>query len=393
VSRSTTSRFSRVVDALVSRLVRRRARRLGLTIALLGGPSLVDHDRVAWASEPFAAVAAAAEEHDGSEAHPAGEGHGHADAPQEHADEEGKENAEEPARDHEHASEEASDEEHADPHADHDEDDERRTFTVAELERFGVRVGTAGPGLVDAAIELPGEVRPNGDVIAHLAPRFPGIAREVRKRVGDEVVAGEVMAIVEGDNLATFPLRAAFPGTVIDRHVSLGEVVSPERPAFIVADLSSVWVEIDVYQRAAGRVRPGQTVRISENRGQTVADGVVSYVSPVVDQATRTARARVVLANPDGRWRPGAFVTVLLLEPSPAEVVVPRRAVHRVDRERVVFVVVGDHFEARAVTLGASGRSLVAITKGLSPGERFADEGSFLVKAELAKGASAGHHH
>ena len=67
---------------------------------------------------------------------------------------------------------------------------------------------------------------------------------------------------------------------------------------------------LDVYQRAAGRVRPGQTVRISENRGQTVAEGVVSYVSPVVDHATRTARARVVLANPDGRWRPGAFVTV-----------------------------------------------------------------------------------
>jgi membrane fusion protein, heavy metal efflux system len=285
-------------------------------------------------------------------------------------------------------------EDHADEGEHHDgEDGERRTFTVAEFEGFGVRVGTAGPGLVDAGIELPGEVRPNGDFIAHLAPRFPGIAREVRKRVGDDVRAGEVMAVVEGDNLASFPLRAAFPGTVIDRHVSLGEVVGPDRPAFIVADLSSVWVEIDVYQSALDRVRTGQTVRISENRGRNVAEGVVSYVSPVVDQATRTARARVALANPDGRWRPGGFVTVLLLEPTSAEVVVPRRAVHRVDGERVVFVVAGDQFEARAVTLGPSGRSLVAITKGLAPGERFADEGSFLVKAELAKGAGAGHHH
>jgi membrane fusion protein, heavy metal efflux system len=275
----------------------------------------------------------------------------------------------------------------------HEHEAEGRAFTVAEFERFGVRVGTAGPGLVDAAIELPGEVRPNGDRIAHLAPRFPGLAREVRKRVGDEVRAGEVMAIIEGDNLASFSLQAAFPGTVIDRHVSMGEIVGPDRAAFIVADLSNVWVEIDVYQRALDRVRPGQPVRISENRGQNVAEGVVSYVSPVVDQATRTARARVVLANPEGRWRPGAFVTVLLLEPAPANVVVPRRAVHRVDRERVVFVVVGDHFEARPVTLGASGRSLVAITKGLESGERFADEDSFLVKAELAKGASAGHHH
>jgi membrane fusion protein, heavy metal efflux system len=378
-----------------SRLGTRSAYALISTIALLSGPSLSGSGcEAVWsnasATEAFweaqdTAYAAAPGEHrrpghaEEAEAPPALPAAGLEDDGQ-HDDEGG------------HADEGEHDPGEEDEH-DHAGEAEGRAFTVAEFERFGVRVGTAGPGLVDAAIELPGEVRPNGDRIAHLAPRFPGLAREVRKRVGDEVRAGEVMAIIEGDNLASFSLQAAFPGTVIDRHVSVGEVVGPDRAAFIVADLSNVWVEIDVYQRALDRVRPGQPVRISENRGQNVAEGVVSYVSPVVDQATRTARARVVLANPEGRWRPGAFVTVLLLELAPANVVVPRRAVHRVDRERVVFVVVGDHFEARPVTLGASGRSLVAITKGLEPGERFADEESFLVKAELAKGASAGHHH
>lgn len=423
-----------------SRRSRRRLQGLANAIAALAALSLGDPARASSASErlvtappasavargssiaadpqagaPIQLAAATAAEH-GAEGRPHAETAARAELGRQHAEErtpaagaehetteartdeveehaEGKEHA-----DHRGEEQQASDDHEGDAHdhaGEHGEDEgDSRTFTVAEFERFGVRVGTAGPGLVDAAIELPGEVRPNGDLIAHLAPRFAGIAREVRKRVGDDVRAGEVMAVVEGDNLASFSLQAAFPGTVIDRHVSVGEVVSPDRAAFIVADLTNVWIEIDVYQRALDRVRPGQTVRISENRGQNVAEGIVSYVSPIVDQATRTARARVVLANAEGRWRPGAFVTVLLLEPTSAAVVVPRRALHRVDGERVVFVVEGDHFEARAVKVGASGRSLVAIEKGLASGERFADEDSFLVKAELAKGAGdAGHHH
>jgi cobalt-zinc-cadmium efflux system membrane fusion protein len=274
-----------------------------------------------------------------------------------------------------------------------DEAHEGAAFTVADLERHGVRLATAGPGQVDAVIELPGEVRPDGDRVAHLAPRFAGIAREVRKRVGDAVQAGEVLALVEGDNLVRFPLEAAFAGTVIDRHVTPGEVVTPERPAFIVADLTKVWVEIDVYQSALKRVRSGQGVRITAGRGGAEAEGVVSYVSPIVDQATRTARARVVLPNPDGRWRPGSFASVLFLDPSDAGVVVPLRAVHRLGRGRVVFVAKGDHFETRAVTLGRAGRTRVEIASGLAPGERYADDGSFLVKAELTKSEGAVHSH
>jgi cobalt-zinc-cadmium efflux system membrane fusion protein len=273
-----------------------------------------------------------------------------------------------------------------------DEHDDSSEFTVAALEKHGVRVATAGPGRVDAAIELPGEVRPNGDRIAHLAPRFPGIAREVRKAVGDTVGDGEVLAVIEGDNLSSFALKAALAGMVIDRHVTPGELVTPERAAFIVADLSTVWVEIDVYQRALDRVRPGRPVLITAGRSTAAAEGTISHVSPVVDQATRTARARVVLANPEGIWRPGSFVTALVLDPSDAAVVVPRRAVHRLDGERVVFVASGDRFAARPVTLGRVGRTRVEIASGLEAGERFADEGSFLVKAEIAKAAGAEHH-
>lgn len=265
-------------------------------------------------------------------------------------------------------------------------------FHVEDFERSGVRVVAASAGTVDVGFDLPGEVRPNGDRLAHLAPRFPGLVREVRKRAGDTVRTGEVLAVVESETLALFELKAAFDGIVVDRHVAPGEAVNRERPAFIVADLSTVWVDIHVYQSALPELRLGQAVRIAAAAGGAEAEGLVSYIAPVVDQATRTAGARVVLPNPEGTWRPGLFVTVTVLNPVPAPVVVARQAIHTFEDASVVFVVDGDHFEPRRVVLGRRGRTTVEVAAGLSPGDRFAEEGSFLVKAELGKGA-AGHEH
>jgi membrane fusion protein, heavy metal efflux system len=288
---------------------------------------------------------------------------------------------------HEHAGNEHGDHDVHDDHDDHDE-----TFSVAVFERYGVRVATAAPGVVDAGIELPAEVRPNADRLAHVAPRFPGIVREVRKNVGDSVQAGDVLALIESERLSTYEVRAGFAGTVIDKHITPGEAVTRDEPAYIVADLSTVWVDVSVHQKALPRVQVGQSVVVSTSDGALEVAGTVSYLAPIVDQATRTATARVVLPNPDGRWRPGLFVIATVAHPVEAAIVVPRRALHRLDGRAVVFVVDDDTFVARPVTVGAVGRSNAQITSGLSAGERFADEGSFLVKAELAKG-SAVHSH
>jgi membrane fusion protein, heavy metal efflux system len=282
----------------------------------------------------------------------------------------------------------AQEHEHDHEHDDHDE----KAFTVADFERSGVRLATAGPGEIDLGVELPGEVRPNADRIAHVAARFPGIVREVRKHVGDAVKAGDVLAVVESEHLASFDVRAAFDGTVIDKHIAPGEAVDRDEPAFIIADLSTVWVTISVYQSALADVRIGQPVVIEASHGSLEATGRVAYISPVVDQATRTASARVVLPNPDGAWRPGVFVTATIFNPVAAAVAVPRRAVQTMDGRSVVFVAEGDRFTPHEVVLGRVGRTKTEIVSGLAPGDRVADERSFLVKAELAKGAAEHHH-
>lgn len=278
---------------------------------------------------------------------------------------------------------------------DHDHDEEERAgkvFTVAEFREHGVTLGTAGPGEIDLGVQLPGEVRPNGDRIAHVAPRFPGIVREVRKLVGDRIRVGDVLAVIESENLATYELKAAIEGVIIDKHIAPGEAASRDTAAFIIADLSTVWVDVNVYQTALPQVRVGQPVAITSGHDTLEASGTVSYLSPIVDQATRTARARVVLPNVDGAWRPGLFVTATVFNPTQASLVVPRRAIQTFEGSPVVFVVEGDRFEARRVVTGRIGRTRAEVLEGLAPGDRYADERSFLVKAELAKGEAAHEH-
>jgi cobalt-zinc-cadmium efflux system membrane fusion protein len=266
-------------------------------------------------------------------------------------------------------------------------------FRVADFERAGVTLAIAGPGVVDFSVELPGEVRPNADRTAHIAPRFAGAVREVRVGIGDRVRANEVLAVVESDTLARYELRAAFDGIVVDKHVVPGEVVGRDTTTFIIADLATVWIDISVYQQDLGSVRAGRPVRITAGDDIADTEAVIDYVSPIVDQATRTATARAVVPNPDGRWRPGRFVTAHVLDPRDAAIVVPRSALQPHEGRPVLFVVAGDGFEPRPVTVGTIGRTTAEIVAGLSLGERYAATNSFLVKAELEKAAGEADEH
>lgn len=264
--------------------------------------------------------------------------------------------------------------------------EEGHTFTPEEMERFGVTIETADAGTIDLSVELPGEVRPNEDRLAHIAPRFPGLVREVRKRVGDTVHAGDVLAVIESEALAPYDLKAAFDGTIIDKRITPGEAVGRDVLAFTVADLSTVWVDMSVYQKDLAYVRPGQPVLVTAAKVPAEASATISYVTPVIDPSTRTATARVVLPNSDGKWRPGLFVTAHVLQPESAALVVSKDGIHTFEGKTVVFVATDHVFEPRPVSLGRTGRTKVEVLSGLSKGERYAGANSFLVKAELGKG-------
>lgn len=263
---------------------------------------------------------------------------------------------------------------------------------AGELERFGISLGEAASGALDAGLELVGEVHPDGDRLAHITPRFPGIVREVRRNVGDRVRKGEVLAMVESsETLAPYELTTLVDGVVIAKHITRGEAVGSDHEAFVVADLGAVWVDLRVYQKDLAQVRVGQLVSLRAAPGDATVSAPIRYLTPVVEPATRTATARVVVENADGTWRPGMFVAATVLDPVPVAVLVPASAVQTVEGRPSVFVV-SEHVEPRAVVIGRRGRTRVEVVSGLTLGERIAVTNTFLLKAELGK-SEAEHDH
>ena len=196
------------------------------------------------------------------------------------------------------------------------------------------------------------------------------------------------------DELFTrYEITAPFSGVIIEKHITFGEMIEEDAVAFIIADLSSVWAVLTVYQKDLSRIRPGQAVRIGVGDGEPRINGSISYVSPVVDEATRTTKARVVLPNADGRWRPGSFVTgEVTVEETEARLIVPKSAVQIVKGEQSVFVETDEGFEPQPVRTGRTTETHVEISAGLQPGSRYVARGAFTLKAQLAKDAFADDH-
>ncbi len=196
-------------------------------------------------------------------------------------------------------------------------------------------------------------------------------------------------------NFTRYKLNAPFDGTVIERHITLGESLNDDSLAFVIADLSSVWADISVYQKDLPNVRKGQRVLLSDAQGQMEAEGTISYVGPIVGESTRAGLARVVLNNPSSQWRPGMFVTAkIAIAEKNVPTLISRKALQTLGDETVVFVQTPEGFEPKFVKTGKLGSLEVEILSGLSLGDRYVSAGSFTLKAQLSKGSFGdGHNH
>lgn len=195
-----------------------------------------------------------------------------------------------------------------------------------------------------------------------------------------------------------FTIVAPFGGAIVQKHATLGEVAASSDQLFTVADLSRVWIELDIFERDLPRVATGQPVVVSTAAypDQTFS-GQIVYVADVLDPEKRTVRARVEVENTDRSLKPGMFATAEIeVGGGDPVVVVPRTAVQEVEGRQVVWVPgsVQGQFRAQPVEVGPAledGR--VRILSGLAAGERLVVAGAFTLKAELSKGEFGGHRH
>ena len=260
----------------------------------------------------------------------------------------------------------------------------------AKVAAAGIELQTAGPGMLRDDLLLNGIIQPNQEVLVQVTPRFAGIVRDVRKRIGDQVKKGELLATVESNqSLTSYELKAPIAGTIIDRQASLGEYASEQKPAFVITDLSNVWVDFSVYRRDLKRVRAGDMVMIDPEDSGPAIEAKISYVSPIGSSDTQSALARAVVSNNDLRLRPGLFVTSrVLFTAKPVNIAVKSSALQTLENRTVVFVRLGEKFEVRDVEIGDRDPERVEIVSGLLEGDVYAAKNSFVIKAELAKGTA-----
>lgn len=192
-------------------------------------------------------------------------------------------------------------------------------------------------------------------------------------------------------------LRAPVSGVITEKEAVVGELADPAKSLYTVADLSAVWVLVDINEKDLTKVRKGQGAMVTVGAfSELRLKGRITHIADVVDAATRTVKARVEIANPGRKLKPEMFATVELTLPAdtPPVLAVPEEAVQELHGEKVLFVTGnGTEFEPRTVALGRITGGMAEVISGLAEGERFVVKGSFLLKSELQKGELGEHGH
>lgn len=195
-------------------------------------------------------------------------------------------------------------------------------------------------------------------------------------------------------SLRQYELRSPIAGRIVERRVDVGASVGKEgdpNDIYTVADLAAVWIDLAVPTADLARVKEGAQVLVAaSNENGARATGRVIFVSPVLNPETRSARVIAELPNPDGRWRPGAFVSADIVTARDAvPAMVPRQAIQTIESEQVVFVRTDEGFRRQDIKTGRTDETSVEVTAGVSKGDVIAIKNTFLLKAELGKAGAA----
>ena len=203
------------------------------------------------------------------------------------------------------------------------------------------------------------------------------------------------LTLKSNDTRPLLDITTPIDGTVVFRHAVLGESVEPATKLYTVADTSTMWLWIDVFEKDIARVRAGQAVRFivsgSNSADEEVASsGRITWVGTEVDRKTRTTRVRAEVPNPDGRLRANQFgrATIQVRERHRA-LLVAKSAVQRYENAEMVFIPEkeGTYRPQRIKTRPLGRGDVLEVAWGLTPGEEVVTTGSFLLKTEIMKGS------
>lgn len=250
----------------------------------------------------------------------------------------------------------------------------------AEVEAAQARAALASSNLAREERLFKLRVSPERDVIT---ARTAATEASIALRLARQQLSA---AGVAGGGLNRIGVAAPIAGQVTARPVTLGQTVAADAELFRVSNLSQVAVTVSLSPAEAAQVKTGAPIEISSGGRRSTAR--VSFVSPVLDEATRLVTVIALIDNRAGEWRVGEAVTAAMQLPNAGagSVTIPASAIQTVEERPVVFVRTPTGFKATPVTLSARGSGTVAVTAGLTGREEIVGQGSFTLKAELGKG-------
>jgi cobalt-zinc-cadmium efflux system membrane fusion protein len=187
-------------------------------------------------------------------------------------------------------------------------------------------------------------------------------------------------------------IRSPIAGQIAERKVDLGMAVGRdnlETELFVIVDLERVWVEVAVTPSNLPAIKVGQHAIVTARGVSETAEGKIVFISPLVDKDSRSARVVIEIANVDGLWRPGSFVTATITtDEMPVALAVPESAIQSVNNDKVVFVRTPEGFEKRSITTGRTDGHSAEIIEGLQAQDVIAITNTFVLKAELLKASA-----
>jgi len=271
---------------------------------------------------------------------------------------------------------------------------EGRTLIPGKIaEEMGIHTEAVGPVTLTETRTLTGRVQTNPNRLSRVRPRFAGVVNAIRHELGDVISAGDILATVQSnESLQEYYVKAPINGLIVKRDIQVGEATGDE-PLFVIADLSEVWVELDVFVRDLDLIKKGQAVVVESLDGNYRKEASIDWVSPLTAHASQSVRARVTVSNQDGALRPGQFIRghVTVAEHA-VSIAVQQAALQRFRDFQVVFACFDDVYEVRMLELGRRNHEWVEVLGGIESGTQYVTNNSYLIKADIEK-SGASHDH
>jgi membrane fusion protein, heavy metal efflux system len=200
----------------------------------------------------------------------------------------------------------------------------------------------------------------------------------------------QIAALKQAEQVdANFSVPAPINGIVLTRSANLGLVTNMSQELFTVADLSTVWVMASINEKDFSTIHVGTTAAVTTPAySGRVWKGRVVYIQPQVDLNTRTAQARIEVANPDGSLRLDMYMDVAFISAGGKGLTVPETAVQAIGEKQYVFLPVKDSegsFTVRQVRLGPASNGFYPVLAGLKVNDEVVKDGSFILKAEAIR--------